>query len=210
MLLTREPGGAPGAEFLRSVLLAGRHDWSAPAETLLHFAARAEHVARTIRPALDAGMVVVCDRFTDSTMAYQGYGQGADRRQIAALAGLLGIVPDVTFVLDVPEPVAAARMAARGLAPDRYDRLGAGFHARVAAGFRTIAAAEPARCRLLEASAPADEVFASLSASLSTSFSLSLRERAGVRGREASVQLPSGAPPLTQPSPEGEGFPDGA
>ncbi len=73
---------------------------------LLHFAARAEHVARTIRPALAAGMVVVCDRFYDSTMAYQGYGQGADRAQIAALTGLLGIVPDLTLVLDVPEDVA--------------------------------------------------------------------------------------------------------
>ena len=129
---------------------------------LLHFAARAEHVARTIRPALAAGMVVVCDRFYDSTMAYQGYGQGADRAQIATLIGLLGIVPDLTFVLDVPEAVAAERMVARGLPPDRYDRLGPGFHTRVAEGFRAIAAAEPARCRMVDVSAPAEAVFAAM------------------------------------------------
>ena len=128
---------------------------------LLHFAARAEHVAQTIRPALAAGLTVVCDRFYDSTMAYQGYGQGADRTQIALLTGLLAIVPDLTLVLDVPEDVAAVRMAARGLAPDRYDRLGPGFHARVATGFRAIAAKER-RCRLFDASGSADAVFASI------------------------------------------------
>ena len=164
MLLTREPGGAPGAETLRTLLLSGRHDWSAEAETLLHFAARAEHVARTIRPALAAGMVVVCDRFTDSTMAYQGYGQGADRARIAALTGLLGIAPDLTLVLDVSEAVAAVRMAGRGRAPDRYDRLGAGFHERVPAGFRAIAAAEPGRCRLVDANGDADAVLATIAA----------------------------------------------
>ena len=169
MLLTREPGGAPGAETLRALLLSGRHDWSAEAETLLHFAARAEHVARTIRPALAAGMVVVCDRFADSTMAYQGYGQGADRARIAALAGLLGIVPDLTLLLDVSEDVAAVRTAARGRAADRYDRLGAGFHARVAAGFRAIAAAEPGRCRLVDANGEADVVFAAITAFASPS-----------------------------------------
>ncbi len=160
VLLTREPGGAPGAEALRGLLLGGQFDWSAPAETLLHFAARAEHVARTIRPALQAGMVVVCDRFYDSTMAYQGYGQGADRAQIAALIALLGITPDVTLILDVSAPVAAARMAARARSADRYDRLGPAFHARVAAGFRAIAA-EP-RCRLVDADADTDTVFSAL------------------------------------------------
>ena len=169
MLLTREPGGAPGAETLRALLLSGRHDWSAEAETLLHFAARAEHVARTIRPALAAGMVVVCDRFTDSTMAYQGHGQGADRARIAALSELLGIAPDLTLVLDVSETTAAERMAGRGRAPDRYDRLGAGFHQRVAAGFRAIAAAEPSRCRLVDANGDVDTVFAAITAIASPS-----------------------------------------
>ncbi len=92
-----------------NLLLGGSVDWSAPAETLLHFAARAEHVEKTIRPALAAGMWVVCDRFYDSTMAYQGYGQGADRDMIATLIALLGMVPDVTLVLDVSDAVAVAR-----------------------------------------------------------------------------------------------------
>src|ERR1700729_788182 len=104
-----EPGGSPGAELLRGILLGGTIDWSAQAETLLHFAARAEHVAKTIRPALDAGTWVVCDRFYDSTMAYQGYGQGADKAFISAQIELLGTVPDLTLVLDVPEAVATLR-----------------------------------------------------------------------------------------------------
>lgn len=152
MLLTREPGGAPGAEMLRDLLLGGVAEWSAPAETLLHFAARAEHVERTIRPALRAGTWVVCDRFADSTMAYQGYGQGADRAMIAALTGLIGLVPDLTLVLDVTPDVAAARLTARGGRPDAYEARGPAFHARVGAGFREIARDAPARCALIDAS----------------------------------------------------------
>ena len=152
VLRTREPGGAPGAETLRGLLLGGS-EWSPLAETLLHFAARAEHIAKTIRPALDAGMWVICDRFYDSTMAYQGYGQGVDRGVIASLIGYLGIVPDVTLVLDVGDEVAAERRVQRGGATDRYERLDAAFHARVRQGFREIVVAEPARCVLL----PADE-----------------------------------------------------
>lgn len=157
---TREPGGAPGAELLRGILLGGQIDWSPRAETLLHFAARAEHVARTIGPALAAGRWVVCDRFYDSTMAYQGYGQGADRAFIQAQIDLVGLRPDLTLVLDVPEAVAAERRRRRGGEADRYERLAAGFHARVRAGFRAIAAAEPARCVLLDAAADIESVHA--------------------------------------------------
>lgn len=152
VLRTREPGGAPGAELLRGILLDGSIDWAPRAETLLHFAARAEHVAKTIEPALAAGTWVVCDRFYDSTLAYQGYGQGADPGFIAALTGLLGIAPDLTIVLDVVETIAASRMRQRGGDSDRYERLDAAFHARVRQGFRTIAAADPKRCVLLDAS----------------------------------------------------------
>jgi dTMP kinase len=152
VLRTREPGGSPGAELLRGILLGGSTDWSPPAETLLHFAARAEHVAKAIRPAMQAGTWVICDRFFDSTLAYQGYGQGADRGFIVALIGLLGIVPDRTVVLDVPESVAAERMRQRGGDTDRYERLDGAFHARVRQGFREIAAADPKRCVLLDAS----------------------------------------------------------
>ena len=158
VLRTREPGGAPGAEVLRDLLLGGHVAWSAPAETLLHFAARAEHVERTIRPALDAGTWVVCDRFYDSTMAYQGYGQGADRGMIAALIGLVGVHPDLTIVLNVSDAVASQRRASRGAVDDRYERLDAAFHARVKLGFREIARAAPERCVVVDADADVDAV----------------------------------------------------
>jgi dTMP kinase len=162
VLQTREPGGAPGAERLRALLLDVDAIWSPTAETLLHFAARAEHVACTIRPALAAGRWVICDRFADSTMAYQGYGAGADRATIATLTRLVGIVPDVTFVLDVSAAVAAARLAGRGGRVDRYEAMDAEYHSRVAEGFRAIARAEPQRCVLVAADAPEAVVHAAL------------------------------------------------
>jgi len=158
VLETREPGGAPGAEVLRGLLLSGDVDWSLPAETLLHFAARAEHVARTIRPALDAGAWVVCDRFYDSTMVYQGDGQGGDRAAIATLIRLLGMVPDLTLVLDVDVATSLARLRARGTAADRYERLGEAFCARVRDGFPRVAAAEAGRCVVIDAAGPPDAV----------------------------------------------------
>jgi len=162
VLLTREPGGAPGAEILRGLLLSGDIAWSLPAETLLHFCARAEHVEKTIRPALAAGTWVVCDRFFDSTMVYQGYALGGDRAAIATLSDMLGLRPDLTLVLDVDVPTAVARMRARGAAADRYERLGEDFFRRVREGFRAVAAAEPARCAVLDAQADADSVAAML------------------------------------------------
>jgi dTMP kinase len=149
VLRTREPGGAPGAEFLREVLLSGRIDWNANAETMLHVAARMEHVAKTIRPVIEAGSWVVCDRFHDSTMAYQGYGQGVDRGMIEALGSMVGIAPDLTLILDVPRPVALARLRARNAGDDRYERLNDEFHLRVTEGFREIAALP--RCVLIDA-----------------------------------------------------------
>jgi dTMP kinase len=162
VLRTREPGGAPGAEALRTLLLSGGIAFAPLAETLLHFAARAEHVARTIRPALVSGTWVVCDRFADSTMAYQGWGQGADRSAIADLTAMIGLTPDLTIVLDVAPAAAAARLAARGGPPDRYERLDAGFHARVAEGFRAIARADSSRCALVDANAEPSSVHAAI------------------------------------------------
>jgi len=162
VLRTREPGGAPGAEVVRELLLSGRYAWSAAGETLLHFAARAEHVERTIRPALAVGTWVVCDRFADSTMAYQGYGQGADRAMIANLTRMIRLVPDVTFVLDVSAEAATARLRGRGAAADRYEREGSAFHSRIAAGFREIARAEPGRCVLIDANRTEAEVHAEI------------------------------------------------
>lgn len=157
VVLTREPGGTPGAEALRALLLS-QVEWTPLAETLLHFAARADHVARVIRPALDAGAWVVCDRFTDSTTVYQGMGQGADAGDIARLAAMMRLTPDLTLVLDVPVAVSVARMAGRGHGPDRYERLGEAFFARVRDGFRAVAAADAGRCALVPAEGDADTV----------------------------------------------------
>ncbi len=151
VVCTREPGGAPNAEFLREILLGGAHDFAPLSETLLHFAARAEHLARTIRPALAAGKWVLCDRFFDSTEAYQVHGQGADPAAFNALKMLVQPHPSLTLILNVSESVAASRQAARARPDDRYDRLGPAFHARVAEGFRRIAAANPGRCVLIDA-----------------------------------------------------------
>jgi dTMP kinase len=157
---------------LRGILLGGSVDWSAPAEALLHFAARAEHVDKTIRPARDSGSWVVCDRFFDSTMAYQGFGQGADCDFIAGLIGLLGYRPELTIVLDVPEAMAVERRRQRGGDNDRYERLDAAFHARVRQGFRAIAAAEAERCVLVDASRDVDAVHTAIMAAVWTRFGL--------------------------------------
>ena len=167
VLLTREPGGAPGAEVLRGMLLGGVIRWSAAAEAHLHFAARAEHLACTVLPALEAGLTVVCDRFADSTLAYQGYGQGADAALIRGLTALLPRRPDLTILLHVSPVVAAARIAGRGQRLDRYEAMDAGFHARVAAGFLAIGEEDPARCRGVNADGTPDAVHAAILALVS-------------------------------------------
>jgi len=158
VLRTREPGGSPGADILRELLLSGRHDWAQLAEVMLHFASRAEHVARVVRPALAQGRWVLCDRYYDSTMVYQGFGLGADRDAIATLSRLIGLVPDLTLVLDVPVSTTATRLASRGLAADRYERLGEAFFTRVRDGFLAVAAASPERCVVLSGEGSVDEV----------------------------------------------------
>lgn len=175
VLRTREPGGAPGAEALRGLMLHGAVSWDPVAEAMLMFAARREHLAKTIQPALEAGVWVICDRFADSTLAYQCYGHGLDTtvwRKLADVA-LGGFVPDATLVLDLPPEAGMARALTRGL-PDRFERLGAAFHARVHAGFRAIAAAEPRRCALLDASQPPEAVFAAAGTALRDRLGLAL------------------------------------
>lgn len=164
VLLTREPGGSRGAEAIRRLILEGK-GFDPLAETLLHFAARADHAACVIAPALAAGITVICDRWADSTMAYQGFGMGGDRALIASLTARMPVQPDRTLLLDIDPALGMARALARAGA-DRYERLDAGFHARVAAGFRAIAAAEPARFRLIAADRPADAVLAAMFAAL--------------------------------------------
>jgi dTMP kinase len=160
-LETREPGGSPGAEALRSLLVTGTADrWSAIAETLILFAARDDHLTRRIRPALAAGQWVLCDRFSDSTRAYQGAAGGTDPALIAALeAEVIGATrPDLTLLLDLPVDVGLARATARGGEETRFEGKGPAFHQRLRAGFLAIAAAEPERVCVINAAQSPDEV----------------------------------------------------
>jgi dTMP kinase len=163
--LTREPGGTPGAEDIRNLLVTGAVGrWDSLTETLLHYAARREHMARLILPALDAGRWIICDRFIDSTTAYQGYGQSIDLNVIARLREtVLGaFAPDLTLILDVAPETRRARTAARPGNEDRYERMNEAFHDRVRAGFHAIAAAEPERCAVIAA----DQEIAAVSAAI--------------------------------------------
>ena len=162
VLRTREPGGAPGAERLREFLLAGDHGLGLRAEVLMHFAARLDHIEHTIRPALDAGHTVICDRFFDSTLAYQGYGLGHGDPSLLDFIGrmieLTGLVPDLTLLLNVSRDLARERMQHRGGVSDRYERLDEAFHVRVADGFRRIASRTPARISLIDAGGDIEQV----------------------------------------------------
>ncbi len=170
VVLTREPGGTEGAEAIRGLLMQGAVTrWSAHTETLLFAAARADHVEKLIRPAVEAGSWVVCDRYVDSTRAYQG-AQDIDDSAILALHGFgsKGLLPDRTLVLDLPDGAGHARSIERdGGAADRFGARGPEFHAAVAAQFRRIAAAEPDRVRLIDASGSMDDVTTSLMDALS-------------------------------------------
>lgn len=158
---TREPGGSPGAEAIRKLLLEGESDrWDALGEALLLNAARRDHVLRTIEPALAQGIWVVCDRFADSTLAYQGYGRGLPIVDLGALHRLaLGeCVPDLTLILDLPVEEGLRRATLRSGAADRFERLDFGFHEKLRDGFRSIAAAEPGRCVMIDASLDVETV----------------------------------------------------
>ena len=170
VLRTREPGGAPGSEALRGLLLTSGIDWSPLAETMLHVAARAEHVAKAIGPALAAGVWVICDRFADSTLAYQGYGQGFDRAGIVTLGSLIDVTPDLTLVLTVSPAVALARRTERGQVADRYEKLPADFHAKVAAGFAAIAAENPSRCVTINADGTREATHQAIMAAIAAKF----------------------------------------
>ncbi len=172
VVLTREPGGTPGAEKVRALLLDPDTDFLPLADTLLHFAARADHVERVIRPAIARGAVVICDRFYDSTMAYQGFGMGQDVGAIAALIRLLGLIPDLSLILEVSENVAKERLAVRGSKADRYDLMGPDMRARIAHGFLSIAAAEPERCVIIDAAQDAEAVTQNILAVLRARLSL--------------------------------------
>ena len=158
VLLTREPGGAPGSEKLRQLLVSRATEWAPLADIMLHFAARAEHVENLIRRALAAGIWVICDRYYDSTMAYQGYGLGGDLLTIKTLAHLIKLDPDLTVILDLPVHAGMLRVAWRGKELDRYERMGNDFFARVRQGFLDIADACPDRCTIVSAAGDKETV----------------------------------------------------
>lgn len=161
---TREPGGSPGAEAIRALLLHDQH-WTAEAEALLFAAARADHVARTIRPALAAGKWVLCDRFVDSSIAYQGGAGGLGFDPVRALHGFgsHGFLPDRTLLLDLPEGEADRRAKGRDVdGADLIGGRGADYHRSVATAFRALAEAEPERYRIVDAGGTAEDVTAKL------------------------------------------------
>ncbi|MGF1550678.1 MAG: dTMP kinase [Sphingomonadaceae bacterium] len=159
---TREPGGSPGAEAIRSLLLEGAPErWTAESEALLFAAARADHVARVVRPALAAGRWVVSDRFVDSSIAYQGIAGGVGPAVVGALheIGSGGLYPDRTLILALSASEGGRRSAARdGTAGDRIAARGAEYHARVAEAFESLAQGEPERFAIVDASGGEEEV----------------------------------------------------
>lgn len=164
LVVTREPGGTPLAEEIRTLLLARRDEPVAPnAELLLMFAARAQHLAQVIQPALSRGDWVLCDRFTDATYAYQGYGRHRSMETIAALEQLVqgSLRPGLTLLLDLPVQEGLARAEARA-EKDRFESEQDDFFERVRQGYRARAAAEPQRFRVIDASRPLVDVQASI------------------------------------------------
>ncbi|MFN8830037.1 MAG: dTMP kinase [Labrys sp. (in: a-proteobacteria)] len=160
-VVTREPGGSPGAEALRELLLGGAAKPFGPvAEAALFYAARDDHLEETIRPALASGRWVVCDRFSDSTRAYQGAAGGVDDTVLRALDRIVVAKtrPDLTIILDVPPEEGLKRAQARGLPTDRFEAEGLAFHERLREKFLAIAAREPDRCVVIDGTANVDAV----------------------------------------------------
>jgi dTMP kinase len=172
---TREPGGSPGAEAIRDLVLNGAVDrWSPATETLLMYAARRDHIERVIAPALAEGRWVLCDRFADSTRAYQGAAGGADLGLISALErSVVGeTLPDLTLILDLSPETGLARAQARAGGEMRFESKGLVFHQALRAAFLDIAAGEPERCAVIDADQPVEAV--------ETAIRAVVRERLGV------------------------------
>lgn len=174
-LISREPGGTPLGQLIRRVLLeAGKQPVASPTELFLYLADRAQHVQEVILPALNAGQIVLCDRYTDSTLAYQGYGRGIDLELLRRLNELAnrGVQPDLTFLLDCPVELGLARTAQRQLnasagaagdkREDRFERETLEFHERVRAGFLQLVRAEPNRFRVIDAARAVRDVSADI------------------------------------------------
>ena len=173
-IATREPGGSPGAEDIRGLVLNGDPKrWDALTETLLMFAARSDHVTRTIKPALADGKWVVCDRFTDSTYAYQGAGHGLARETIRRMETLVldGFRPDLTLILDIPAEAGLARTAGRSK-DMRFEAFDLAFHERMRQAYLAIARRDPERCVVLDASTDADALAVAIWEAVATRFKL--------------------------------------
>lgn len=170
VLLTREPGGTAGAEAIRELLLHPSHgSWTAPAEAMLFAAARADHVAKVIKPALESGTWVICDRFVDSSIAYQGVAGGVGSETVRQLhqIGSGGLLPDRTILLEVDHAIAAERMAARNQPEaDVIEQRGEAYHQSVAAAFQSLAEDESNRFLIIDGSGAVAEVQSLIRASL--------------------------------------------
>ena len=162
VLRTREPGGSPGAEAIRGLLLTGDTDkWSAETELLLFTAARRDHLEKTIEPALAAGQMVICDRFADSTRVYQGATRGDLRTKVDQLhAAMIGREPDLTLIIDVDPKIALARGLARNSGEDRFEDFVLEFQEKLRIGFLKLTQEYPQRCRLVDGNRPAEAIFA--------------------------------------------------
>lgn len=171
VVLTREPGGSEGAEALRNLLVYGDADrWTPTAETLLMYAGRSDHLTRLIRPALAAGTWVVCDRFSDSTRAYQGAGGGVSETFINAIdAEVVGTDrPDLTLVFDMPVEIGLERAFGRDMFEARFESKGLAFHERLRQAFLDIAERDPHRCALIDAGGALDDVAAQVWATVAS------------------------------------------
>lgn len=164
--LTREPGGSPGAEEIRRLVLEGDPDrWSAETETLLFTAARRDHLERTIEPALAAGHVVITDRFADSTRVYQGLTRGDLRETVDRLHALMiRREPDLTFIIDIDPATGLARAKGRQTAEERFEDFGLAMQIRMRAGFSALAREFASRCRVVDGQRPAETVAAEVAA----------------------------------------------
>ncbi len=173
VIRTREPGGTDEAEAIRALLVTQKADWDPLAEAMLHYAARREHVEKRIRPALTSGTWVLCDRFYDSTIAYQCYGQGVALEDESALRkfAIGALRPDLTLLLDIP--VAAGRDRTRDRRQSRYEEMNNDLHLRVREGFLAIAHREPERVTIIDAAEDPESVAAAVRAVVARRFDLS-------------------------------------
>lgn len=172
-IITREPGGTFGAEAIRDLVLSGSHDrWSGMTELLLMYAARLDHVHKLIRPALERGLWVICDRFSDSSMAYQGYARGLGQDKVAALHKTVmeGFAPDITVLFDIDPILAQKRVKTRGEDLSRFDSEKLDFHKALRTGFLEIAKSEPKRVHIVDAASSRDAIATQINSILMNKF----------------------------------------